>query len=177
MCVNTRNMYRCLQKCNKLNKSHLVGKLLNSVKFSHKHVSKNEIFSLIRRWHSAINSIILNILLKLLQYICSPHSEFNNCRVIWSQFTTNTPHSPYLNQCTHGHVWNGRSNSLRGSGAFTNGWTGIKNAFVNCPFSGGAPYNRGLSVSRDKYLKDWGRVNVGAVFNLMFAIPKCLTHI
>ena len=31
MGVNNRNMWRCLQKCNKLNKSHLVGKLLNSV--------------------------------------------------------------------------------------------------------------------------------------------------
>jgi len=29
MGVNTWNMYTCLQKCNKLNKSHLVGKLLN----------------------------------------------------------------------------------------------------------------------------------------------------
>ena len=28
MGVNTRNMYSCLQKCNKLNKSHLVGQLL-----------------------------------------------------------------------------------------------------------------------------------------------------
>jgi len=31
MGVSTRNMYSCLQKCNKLNKSHLVGKLLNSI--------------------------------------------------------------------------------------------------------------------------------------------------
>jgi hypothetical protein len=31
MGVNTRNMYSCLQKCNKLNKSHLVGQLLNSI--------------------------------------------------------------------------------------------------------------------------------------------------
>jgi len=29
MGVNTGNMYSCLQKCNKLNKSHLVGQLLN----------------------------------------------------------------------------------------------------------------------------------------------------
>ena len=29
MGVNTRNMYSCLQKYNKLNKSHLVGQLLN----------------------------------------------------------------------------------------------------------------------------------------------------
>jgi len=29
--VNTRNMSNCLKKCNKLNKSHLVGKLLNSI--------------------------------------------------------------------------------------------------------------------------------------------------
>jgi len=31
MGVNTRNMYSCLQKCNKLNKLHLVGQLLNSI--------------------------------------------------------------------------------------------------------------------------------------------------
>ena len=31
MGVNTRNMQSCLQKCNKLNKSHLVGLLLNSI--------------------------------------------------------------------------------------------------------------------------------------------------
>ena len=31
MGVNTRNMQSCLQKCNKLNKSHLVGQLLNSI--------------------------------------------------------------------------------------------------------------------------------------------------
>ena len=30
MGVNTRNMYSCLQKCNKLHKSHIVGQLLNS---------------------------------------------------------------------------------------------------------------------------------------------------
>ena len=30
MGVNTRNMQSCLQKSNKLNKSHLVGRLLNS---------------------------------------------------------------------------------------------------------------------------------------------------
>jgi len=29
MGINTRNMQSCLQKCNKLNKSHLVGQLLN----------------------------------------------------------------------------------------------------------------------------------------------------
>ena len=31
MGVNTRNMYSCLQKYNKLNKSHLVGQLLKFV--------------------------------------------------------------------------------------------------------------------------------------------------
>ena len=31
MGVNARNMQSCLQKCNKLNKSHLVGQLLNSI--------------------------------------------------------------------------------------------------------------------------------------------------
>ena len=31
MGVNTRNMQSCLQKCNKLNKSHLVGQLLNLI--------------------------------------------------------------------------------------------------------------------------------------------------
>jgi len=31
MGVNTQNMQSCLQKCNKLNKSHLVGQLLNSI--------------------------------------------------------------------------------------------------------------------------------------------------
>ena len=38
MGVNTRNMYSCLQKCNKLNKSHLVGKLLNSIHDARSHV-------------------------------------------------------------------------------------------------------------------------------------------
>jgi len=40
MGVNTRNMYSCLQKCNKLNKSHLVGKLLNSIHDAWTHVYK-----------------------------------------------------------------------------------------------------------------------------------------
>ena len=31
MGVNTRKMYSCLQKCNKLNRSHLVGQSLNSI--------------------------------------------------------------------------------------------------------------------------------------------------
>ena len=34
MGVNNRNMYSCLQKYNKLNKSHLVGQLLNSIRIS-----------------------------------------------------------------------------------------------------------------------------------------------
>ena len=38
MGVNTRNMYSCLQKCNKLNKSHLVGQLLNSIHDARTHV-------------------------------------------------------------------------------------------------------------------------------------------
>ena len=40
MGVNTRNMYSCLQKCNKLNKSHLVGQLLNSIHDARTHVYK-----------------------------------------------------------------------------------------------------------------------------------------
>jgi hypothetical protein len=40
MGVNTRNMYNCLQKCNKLNKSHLAGKLLNSIHDARTHVYK-----------------------------------------------------------------------------------------------------------------------------------------
>jgi len=38
MGVNTRNMWSCLQKCNKLNKSHLVEKLLNSIHDARTHV-------------------------------------------------------------------------------------------------------------------------------------------
>jgi len=38
MAVNTRNMQSCLQKCNKLNKSHLVGQLLNSIHDARTHV-------------------------------------------------------------------------------------------------------------------------------------------
>jgi len=38
MGVNTRNMYSCLQKFNKLNKSHLVGQLLNSIHDARTHV-------------------------------------------------------------------------------------------------------------------------------------------
>ena len=40
MGVNTQNMYSCLQKCNKLNKSHLVGQLLNLIHDAHTHVYK-----------------------------------------------------------------------------------------------------------------------------------------
>ena len=40
MGVNTRNMYSCLQKCNKLNKSHLVVQLLNSIHDARTHVYK-----------------------------------------------------------------------------------------------------------------------------------------
>jgi len=40
MGVNTRNMYSCLQKCNKLNKSYLVGQLLNSIHNAWTHVYK-----------------------------------------------------------------------------------------------------------------------------------------
>jgi len=40
MGVNTRNMQSCLQKCNTLNKSHLVGELLNSIHYAWTHVYK-----------------------------------------------------------------------------------------------------------------------------------------
>ena len=40
MGVNTRNMQSCLQKCNKLNKSHLVGQLLNPIHEARTHVYK-----------------------------------------------------------------------------------------------------------------------------------------
>jgi len=40
MGVNTRNIYSCLQECNLLNKSHLVGKLLNSIHDARTHVYK-----------------------------------------------------------------------------------------------------------------------------------------
>jgi len=40
MGVNTRNMYSCLQKYNKLNKSHLVKQLLNSIHDARTHVYK-----------------------------------------------------------------------------------------------------------------------------------------
>ena len=40
MGVNTRNMWSCLQKYNKLNKSHLVGQLLNSIHDARTHVYK-----------------------------------------------------------------------------------------------------------------------------------------
>ena len=41
--VNSRNMYRCLQKCNKLNKSHLDGQLLNSIHDARTHVYKKTV--------------------------------------------------------------------------------------------------------------------------------------
>ena len=41
MGVNTPNMYSCLQKYNKLNKSHLVGQLLNSIHDARTNVYKN----------------------------------------------------------------------------------------------------------------------------------------
>ena len=37
---NTRNMQSCVQKYNKLNKSHLVGQLLNSIHNARTHVYK-----------------------------------------------------------------------------------------------------------------------------------------
>ena len=40
MGVNTRNIQSCLQKCNKLNKSHLVGQLLNLIHDAWTHVYK-----------------------------------------------------------------------------------------------------------------------------------------
>ena len=40
MGVNTRNMQSCLQKCNKLNKSHPVGQVLNSIHDARTHVYK-----------------------------------------------------------------------------------------------------------------------------------------
>ena len=40
MGVNTRNMQSCVQKYNKLNKSHLVGQLLNSIHGAQTHVYK-----------------------------------------------------------------------------------------------------------------------------------------
>ena len=40
MGVNTRNIYSCLQKYNKLNKSYLVGQLLNSIHDARTHVYK-----------------------------------------------------------------------------------------------------------------------------------------
>ena len=41
--VNTRNRQSCLQKCNKLNKSHLVGQLLNSIHDARTNVYKKNI--------------------------------------------------------------------------------------------------------------------------------------
>jgi len=38
MGVNTRNIYSCLQKCNKLNKLHLAGQLLNSIHDARTHI-------------------------------------------------------------------------------------------------------------------------------------------
>jgi len=46
MGVNTRNMQSCLQKYNKLNKSHLVGQLLNSIRDARTHVYKIQLKSL-----------------------------------------------------------------------------------------------------------------------------------
>ena len=40
MGLNTRNMYSCLQKCNKLNKSHIFGQLLNLIHVARTHVYK-----------------------------------------------------------------------------------------------------------------------------------------
>ena len=40
MGVNTRDMYSCLQKYNKLNKSHLVGQLLNLIHDARTHEYK-----------------------------------------------------------------------------------------------------------------------------------------
>ena len=47
MGVNTRNMESCLQKYNKLNKSHLVGQLLNSIHDAWTHVYKIHYFAFV----------------------------------------------------------------------------------------------------------------------------------
>ena len=64
MGVKTRNMYNRLQKCNKLNKSHLVGQLLNSMLLLvASFIFLGEIFNKdSRRMFSVLHSAIIHIL-------------------------------------------------------------------------------------------------------------------
>jgi len=55
MGVNTRNMYSCLQICNKLNKSHLVGQFLNSIHDARTHVYKTLQFVVF--WSGILNFV------------------------------------------------------------------------------------------------------------------------
>ena len=61
MGVNTRNMYSCLQKYNKLNKSHLVGQLLNSNHDERTHVYIKKTVNLVYKTiqHPSINETSL----------------------------------------------------------------------------------------------------------------------
>ena len=96
MGVNTRNMYSCLQKYNKLNKLHLVGQLLHSIHDAQTHVYK------IRNIHvTAIST----------PYICpyipkdKNHAPYQ-CQHLGTAAVLPTPHAllhtPVWEQC-HGY--------------------------------------------------------------------------
>ena len=62
---NTRNMYSCLQKYNKLNKSHLVGQLLNSIQDARTHVHKKKIKRKATNIHYAKLDDLLTVMNKI----------------------------------------------------------------------------------------------------------------
>ena len=73
MVVNTRNVYGCLQKCNKLNTSHLVGQLLNSI-------------------HDARTHVYIKCILPLWEYsIGKPYSYFSSSFSVLFMMTNMEP--------------------------------------------------------------------------------------
>ena len=68
MGVNTRNTYSCLQKYNKLNKSHLVGQLLNSI-------------------HDARTHVHIYIYIYKLTVVCQEGNEVNKFKYLRKQIT------------------------------------------------------------------------------------------
>ena len=68
MGVNTRNTYSCLHKYNKLNKSHLVGQLLNSI-------------------HDARTHVHIYIYIYKLTVVCQEGNEVNKFKYLRKQIT------------------------------------------------------------------------------------------
>jgi len=88
MGVNNRNMYSWLQKYNKLNKSHLVGQLLNSIKFVKKNLQRKRVDFPCMSWntqellqlhngHKILYPYFAEVL--LCQHLTTHQFKINNC--------------------------------------------------------------------------------------------------